>query len=137
MQPDIWVSFYTVLSPYRPSRCPAGGPVPPLDWTPGLTCWPEGPSYEEAVRPPLSRAGPSDTETRTTQTTSGLCTQIMMKFVLCSLLSCLSLLLSDVLATYTHLSAADPQLVAAQSFAQTRNNGRPPLRTLNPASKSY
>ncbi|XP_078030001.1 matrilin-3a isoform X5 [Epinephelus lanceolatus] len=56
----------------------------------------------------------------------------MMKSVLCSLLSCASLLLSDVLATY-HLSVGDPQLISAQSFAQSRNNGRPPLRTLNPA----
>ncbi|XP_049914859.1 matrilin-3a isoform X2 [Epinephelus moara] len=56
----------------------------------------------------------------------------MMKSVLCSLLSCASLLLSDVLATY-HLSVGDPQLISAQSFAQSRTNGRPPLRTLNPA----
>ncbi|XP_022593575.1 matrilin-3-like [Seriola dumerili] len=49
-----------------------------------------------------------------------------------SLLYCASLLLSDVLGTY-HLNAGDPHLIAAQSYAQTRNNGRPPLRTLNPA----
>ncbi|XP_051265445.1 matrilin-3a isoform X5 [Dicentrarchus labrax] len=49
-----------------------------------------------------------------------------------SLLYCASLLLSDAQATY-HLSAGDPQLIAAQSYAQTRNNGRPPIRTLNPA----
>ncbi|XP_044025908.1 matrilin-3a isoform X5 [Siniperca chuatsi] len=55
-----------------------------------------------------------------------------MKSLLLSLLYCASLLLSDVLATY-HLSAGDPQLIAAQSYAQTRNNGRPPIRTLNPA----
>ncbi|XP_034384335.1 matrilin-3a isoform X1 [Cyclopterus lumpus] len=55
--------------------------------------------------------------------------QRRMKSFLCSLLS---LLLSDVLATY-HLSAGDPQLIAAQSYAQTRNNGRAPFRTLNPA----
>ncbi|CAB1445161.1 unnamed protein product [Pleuronectes platessa] len=55
-----------------------------------------------------------------------------MKSSLWSLLFCTSLLLSDVLATY-HLSAVDPQVVAAQSYAQTRNNGRPPTRTLNPA----
>ncbi|TNN45209.1 Matrilin-3 [Liparis tanakae] len=58
--------------------------------------------------------------------------QIRMKSFLCSLFS---LLLADVLATY-HLSAGDPQLIAAQSYAQTRNNGRPPFRTLNPA-KTY
>lgn len=45
-----------------------------------------------------------------------------------------AVLLADVRATF-HLSPGDPQLVAAQSYAQTRNNGRPPLRTLNPASK--
>ncbi|XP_074930208.1 LOW QUALITY PROTEIN: matrilin-3 [Cottoperca gobio] len=56
-----------------------------------------------------------------------------MKSFLWSLLSCASLLLVDVLATY-HLSAGDPQLIAAQSYAQTRVNGRPPFRTLNPAS---
>ncbi|KAI3364226.1 hypothetical protein L3Q82_011031 [Scortum barcoo] len=55
-----------------------------------------------------------------------------MKSLLWSVLYCASLLLSDVLATY-HLSAGDPQLIAAQSYAQTRNNGRPPVRTLNPA----
>ncbi|XP_070782338.1 matrilin-3a [Enoplosus armatus] len=55
-----------------------------------------------------------------------------MKSLLWSLLCCASLLLSHVLATY-HLSAGDPQLIAAQSHAQTRNNGRPPFRTLNPA----
>nr|XP_019953037.1 PREDICTED: extensin-3-like [Paralichthys olivaceus] len=55
-----------------------------------------------------------------------------MKSSLWSLLICTSLLLSDVLATY-HLSAVDPQVIAAQSYAQTRNNGRPLTRTLNPA----
>lgn len=43
-------------------------------------------------------------------------------------------LLSGVRATF-HLSPGDPQLVAAQSYAQSRNNARPPIRTLNPASK--
>ncbi|CAK6979202.1 matrilin-3a [Scomber scombrus] len=56
----------------------------------------------------------------------------MMKSLLCRLLYSASLLLSDVLATY-QLSAGDPHLISAQSYAQTRNNGRPPLRTLNPA----
>lgn len=46
----------------------------------------------------------------------------------------LFVLLAEVRATY-HLSPADPQRVAAQSYAQTRNSARPPLRTLNPASK--
>ncbi|XP_034756252.1 matrilin-3a isoform X1 [Etheostoma cragini] len=58
--------------------------------------------------------------------------QIMMKSSLWSLLLCASLLLSDVLATY-QLNAWDHQLIAAQSYAQTRNNGRPPSRTLDPA----
>uniref|UniRef100_H3CBR8 Matrilin 3a n=1 Tax=Tetraodon nigroviridis TaxID=99883 RepID=H3CBR8_TETNG len=44
----------------------------------------------------------------------------------------LFVLLADVRATY-HLSPVDPQRVAAQSYAQTRNNARPPPRTLNPA----
>ncbi|XP_042076292.1 matrilin-3a isoform X4 [Haplochromis burtoni] len=48
------------------------------------------------------------------------------------LLYCAAPLLSDVQGTY-HLMAGDPELMAAQSYAQTRNNGRPPLRTLNPA----
>nr|XP_046229940.1 matrilin-3a isoform X2 [Scatophagus argus]XP_046229941.1 matrilin-3a isoform X2 [Scatophagus argus] len=56
-----------------------------------------------------------------------------MKSLLWSLLCCASLLLSEVLATYQPLSAGEPQLIAAQSYAQTRNNGRPPFRTLNPA----
>ncbi|XP_010738993.1 matrilin-3a isoform X2 [Larimichthys crocea] len=55
----------------------------------------------------------------------------MMKSFLC-LLYCSALLLSDVLATYHH-GAVDPHMIAAQSYAQTRNNGRPPTRTLNPA----
>nr|XP_043904552.1 matrilin-3a isoform X2 [Solea senegalensis] len=56
-----------------------------------------------------------------------------MKTSLWSLLCCSSLLLADVLATY-HLTSGDPQqLIAAQSFAQSRDNGRPPFRTLNPA----
>ncbi|XP_053192681.1 matrilin-3a [Scomber japonicus] len=55
-----------------------------------------------------------------------------MKSLLCRLLYSASLLLSDVLATYP-LSAGDPHLISAQSYAQTRNNGRPPHRTLNPA----
>ncbi|XP_060907876.1 matrilin-3a isoform X5 [Labrus mixtus] len=56
----------------------------------------------------------------------------MMKSFLWSLLYCGSLLLSDVRATY-HLSAGDPHLLAAQSHAQSRLNGRPPFRTINPA----
>ncbi|XP_047430204.1 matrilin-3a isoform X1 [Mugil cephalus] len=59
-----------------------------------------------------------------------------MKSSFCSLLCSAALLLSDVLATYHqhhHLSPGDPRLIAAQSYAQTRNNGRPPTRTLNPA----
>lgn len=43
-------------------------------------------------------------------------------------------LLPGARATF-HLSRGDPQLVAAQSYAQSRNNARPPVRTLNPASK--
>lgn len=46
----------------------------------------------------------------------------------------LLLLLAGARATYP-LGPGDPRLLAAQSHAQTRNNGRPPLRTLNPASK--
>ncbi|XP_051816772.1 matrilin-3a isoform X2 [Acanthochromis polyacanthus] len=49
-----------------------------------------------------------------------------MKSALWSLLLCAALLRSGVQATYP-LSAGDPQLIAAQS----RNNGRPPPRTLN------
>lgn len=59
----------------------------------------------------------------------------MMKAFHWILLYCAAPLLSDVQGTY-HLMAGDPELMAAQSYAQTRNNGRPPLRTLNPASKS-
>lgn len=43
-------------------------------------------------------------------------------------------LLSGARATY-RLRPGDPQLFAAQSYAQSRNSGRPPIRTLNPASK--
>ncbi|XP_063758446.1 matrilin-3a isoform X2 [Eleginops maclovinus] len=57
----------------------------------------------------------------------------MMNSFLWSLLCCAALLLPDVRATYP-LSAGDPQLIVAQSYAQTRLNGRPPIRTLNPES---
>ncbi|XP_059212579.1 matrilin-3a [Centropristis striata] len=50
----------------------------------------------------------------------------MMRCLLCFLL------LAPVLAT-NPLSAPDPDLSAAQSFAQTRSHGRAPVRTLNPA----
>ncbi|CAJ1077007.1 matrilin-3a isoform X1 [Xyrichtys novacula] len=49
-----------------------------------------------------------------------------------ALLYCGSLLLSEVRATY-HLSPGDPVLMGAQSHAQRRHNGRPPIRTLDPA----
>ncbi|XP_008311276.1 matrilin-3a [Cynoglossus semilaevis] len=48
------------------------------------------------------------------------------------LLLLMLLMLNDVLATY-HLSAVNPELITAQSLAQSRNNGRAPIRTLNPA----
>ena len=83
------------------------------------------------------RAGPSDTESRPRNRPPEDPVQAeTMKCVLWSLLCCASLLMADVLATY-HLSAGDAQLIAAQSYAQSRNNGRPPLRTLNPASKCH
>ncbi|KAM6915755.1 uncharacterized protein FYW49_010580 [Xenentodon cancila] len=41
------------------------------------------------------------------------------------------MLANVVQATY-HLRTGDPQLVPAQSHAQARHNGRPPLRTLTP-----
>ncbi|XP_029902454.1 matrilin-3a [Myripristis murdjan] len=55
-----------------------------------------------------------------------------MKCVMWSLLCCGSLLLADVLATYS-LSGVDPLQISAQSYAQTRHSGRPPQRKLNPA----
>uniref|UniRef100_A0A1A7XFC5 Matrilin 3a n=1 Tax=Iconisemion striatum TaxID=60296 RepID=A0A1A7XFC5_9TELE len=55
-----------------------------------------------------------------------------MKLLFQSLLLCALLLLSDVAQATYHLGAGDPQLLAAQSHAQTRLNGRPPLRTLHP-----
>ncbi|KAM9840235.1 matrilin-3a [Aulostomus maculatus] len=56
-----------------------------------------------------------------------------MKSSVWSFLCSASLLLCDVLATY-HLGAGDaPHLITSQSLAQTRNNGRPPARALNPA----
>ncbi|XP_041832379.1 matrilin-3a [Melanotaenia boesemani] len=56
-----------------------------------------------------------------------------MKPFLWSLLYCAALLLSDVVQATYHLGLGDPQLIAAQSYAQSRHNGRPPLRTLDPA----
>ncbi|XP_010771545.1 matrilin-3a isoform X3 [Notothenia coriiceps] len=55
----------------------------------------------------------------------------MMKTLLWSLLCCAALLLPDARATHP-LNAGDPRLISAQSYAQTRLNGRPPIRTLNP-----
>uniref|UniRef100_A0A8C6TID4 Matrilin 3a n=1 Tax=Neogobius melanostomus TaxID=47308 RepID=A0A8C6TID4_9GOBI len=55
-----------------------------------------------------------------------------MKRMLVSLVYSACLLLWDVLATYTHMGALDPHAIAAQSYAQSRHNARPPLRTLNP-----
>ncbi|XP_013871152.1 matrilin-3a isoform X1 [Austrofundulus limnaeus] len=43
-----------------------------------------------------------------------------------------ALLLCDVTRATYLLGAGDPHLISAQSYAQTRHNGRPPLRTLNP-----
>ncbi|XP_072312853.1 matrilin-3a isoform X2 [Eucyclogobius newberryi] len=54
-----------------------------------------------------------------------------MKRVLVGLTYSACLLLWDVLATYTHLDALEPHAIAAQSYAQSRTNGRPPTRTLN------
>ncbi|XP_075315248.1 matrilin-3a isoform X1 [Odontesthes bonariensis] len=51
-----------------------------------------------------------------------------------SVLFSASLLLSDVVQATYSIRPGDPQLIAAQSYAQSRNNGRPPLRTLNPAN---
>ncbi|KAM9798215.1 uncharacterized protein ACB057_009265 [Neosynchiropus ocellatus] len=50
-----------------------------------------------------------------------------------SFLCSIALLVADASATYQGLNGGDPQMMAAQSYAQTRNNGRPPIRTLNPA----
>nr|XP_040016562.1 matrilin-3a isoform X2 [Gasterosteus aculeatus aculeatus] len=84
----------------------------------------------EAVRP---QQDPLRLRADTGQTTGGgRRMQTRMKPFLWSVLSLLLLLLlSDVLATY-HLGVGDPQRIAAQSYAQTRTNGRPPFRTLNP-----
>lgn len=68
------------------------------------------------------------------QTTEGALHTERMKAFHWILLYCAAPLLSDVQGTY-HLMRGDPELMAAQSYAQTRNNGHPPLRTLNPASK--
>uniref|UniRef100_A0A1A8IGH8 Matrilin 3a n=1 Tax=Nothobranchius kuhntae TaxID=321403 RepID=A0A1A8IGH8_NOTKU len=57
-----------------------------------------------------------------------------MKPFLQSLLLCSLLLFSDVAQATYHLGAVDPHLTAAQSHAQTRLNGRPPFRSLNPAN---
>lgn len=123
--------FYTVLH----MVCYGGPEVMPHLWI-GCRVWRIGlraPHMWRRSDPRWAELSWAEQDTHT-DTTGGLCVH-MMKSVLCSLLSCASLLLSDVLATY-HLSVGDPQLISTQSFAQSRNNGRPPLRTLNPASKS-
>ncbi|XP_013999430.1 matrilin-3a isoform X4 [Salmo salar] len=53
-----------------------------------------------------------------------------MKSLFGSLVYCLFLFVSDVYGTY-RLNGFDPQQVTAQSYAQRRNNARPPLRTLD------
>ncbi|XP_017157820.1 matrilin-3a isoform X4 [Poecilia reticulata] len=57
-----------------------------------------------------------------------------MKPFPCSLLFCVSLLFSDVAHATYHLKAGDSRLKTAQSYAQTRHNAQPVLRTLNPAN---
>ncbi|XP_043963257.1 matrilin-3a [Gambusia affinis] len=57
-----------------------------------------------------------------------------MKPFPCSLLFCVSLLFSDVAHATYHLKAGNHQLKTAQSYAQTRHNAQPLLRTLNPAN---
>uniref|UniRef100_A0A3P9KZ20 Matrilin 3a n=1 Tax=Oryzias latipes TaxID=8090 RepID=A0A3P9KZ20_ORYLA len=59
---------------------------------------------------------------------------MMMKPWTWSLLYCTALLLSDVVQATYHLRSGNPQLLAAQSYAQARHNARPPFRTLNPAN---
>ncbi|KAJ0026591.1 hypothetical protein NQD34_017591, partial [Periophthalmus magnuspinnatus] len=56
-----------------------------------------------------------------------------MTRVLVGLVYSACLLFWDVVATYTHVGALEPHAIAAQSYAQSRHNGRPPARTLNPA----
>ncbi|KAM9703284.1 matrilin-3a isoform 4-T4 [Menidia menidia] len=56
-----------------------------------------------------------------------------MKPFLWSLLFSAALLLSDVVQATYNVRPGDAQLMAAQSYAQIRHNGRPPIRTLNPA----
>uniref|UniRef100_A0A8C7Z938 Matrilin 3a n=1 Tax=Oryzias sinensis TaxID=183150 RepID=A0A8C7Z938_9TELE len=60
---------------------------------------------------------------------------MMMKHWTWSLLYCTALLLSDVVQATYHLRSGDPQLIAAQSYAQARHNARPPFRTLNPTKE--
>lgn len=108
---------------------PEGQHVPPLDWAETLTCW--TPHIDCETPTELSRTLTDREESGTgQQRTLHIDT---MKSLLCSLLYSASLLMSDVLATY-QLNAGDPHLISAQSYAQSRNNGRPPTRTLNPAS---
>ncbi|KAM9703281.1 matrilin-3a isoform 1-T1 [Menidia menidia] len=57
-----------------------------------------------------------------------------MKPFLWSLLFSAALLLSDVVQATYNVRPGDAQLMAAQSYAQIRHNGRPPIRTLNPAN---
>ena len=132
--------FLYVLRPYRLYR---GLQVMSHPWI-GQWVWRvglRGPSYVEAVSQTpaeLSRTLRNrESRQGTDRPPEDPLQADTMKSLLWSLLCCASLLLSDVQATYHHLSAVDPQVIAAQSYAQTRNNGRPPHRTLNPASKSY
>lgn len=96
-----------------------------------LTCLTQVSSYSVAVWPP----DPHRQSVQRGQTTEGALHTERMKAFHWIVLYCAAPLLSDVQGTY-HLMAGDPELMAAQSYAQTRNNGHPPLRTLNPASKS-
>ncbi|MEQ2306589.1 hypothetical protein AMECASPLE_009730 [Ameca splendens] len=57
-----------------------------------------------------------------------------MKPFLWSLLCCVLQLFSDVAHATYHLRAGDSELITAQSYAQTRHNGQPKLRTLNPTN---
>lgn len=70
-----------------------------------------------------------------THTDLALLNDLKMKPFPCSFLFCVSLLFSDVAHATYHLKAGDHQLKTAQSYAQTRHNAQPVLRTLNIASK--
>lgn len=103
---------------------------PPLDWVDSLTCL----SWDLLICGGRQFPCNHSRYCWPRRDSLRLLKDLKMNPFLWNLLYCVLLLFSDALATY-HLRAGNPHLITAQSYAQTRHNSQPILRTLNPTSK--